>query len=152
MHQLRANRTSNLSANVLSKTKKMKRIKRAYDIYSVLYFIVIKNTTASMKQDNKMSLKNDFNSKRFRIEIQIFQQNQEQQQKTSTKKKRIFNNETEKKEIMKKNVKLLKTLKTLKEYFNNRSIAISKNKKTAKKFITKNNRNINDVEKKMNYE
>ena len=27
-----------------------------------------------------MSLKNDFNSKKFRIEIQIFQQNQEQQQ------------------------------------------------------------------------
>ena len=49
---------------------------------------------------------------------------------------------------MKKDVKFLKTLKTLKEYFNNRLIAISKNKKIAKKFITKNNRNINDVEKK----
>ena len=70
--------------------KEMKRVKKAYDIYSVLYFIVIKNTTASMKQDNKMSLKNDFDSKKFRIEIQISQQNQEQQQKTSTKKKEFL--------------------------------------------------------------
>ena len=52
---------------------------------------------------------------------------------------------------MKKNVRFLKTLKTLRKYFNNRSIAISKNKEIAKKFITKNNRNINDAEKKMNY-
>ena len=126
----------------------MKRVKKTYDICSVLYFIIIKNTTASMKQDNKMSFKNDFDSKKFRIEIQISQQNQEQQQKTSTKKKRIFNSETEKKKIMKKDVKSLKTLKTLKKYFNNRSIAISRNKEVAKKFITKNNRNINDVEKK----
>ena len=128
--------------------KKIKRIKKAYNICSVLYFIVIKNTTASMKEDNKMSFKNDFDLKKFRIEIQIFQQNQEQQQKTSTKKKRILNNETEKEKIMKKDVRLLKTLKTLKEYFNNRSIVISKNKEIAKKFITKNNRNINDAEKK----
>ena len=49
---------------------------------------------------------------------------------------------------MKKDVKFLRTLKTLKEYFNNRSIAISRNKKVAKKFITKSNRNINDAEKK----
>ena len=126
----------------------MKRVKKAYDICSVLYFIVIKNTTASMKQDNKMSFKNDFDSKKFRIEIQIFQQNQEQQQKTSTKKKRTFNSETEKKEIMKKDVRFLRTLKTLKEYFSNRSIAISRNKEIAKKFITKNNRNTNDAEKK----
>ena len=77
----------------------MKRIKRAYDICSVLYFIVIKNTTTSMKQNNKLSFKNDFDSIKFRIEIQISQQNQEQQQqqKTSTKKKRILNNETMKK-------------------------------------------------------
>ena len=70
----------------------MKRIKRAYDICSVLYFTVIKNTTASMKQDNKMSLKNDFDSKKYRIEIQIFQQNQEQQQqqKTSAKEKKFL--------------------------------------------------------------
>ena len=70
--------------------KEMKRIKRAYDICSVLYLIVIKNTTASMKQNNKMSFKNDFDSKKLRIEIQIFQQNQEQQQKTSTKKKEFL--------------------------------------------------------------
>ena len=49
---------------------------------------------------------------------------------------------------MKKNVKFLRTLKTLKKYFSNRSIAIFKNKEIAKKFITKNNRNINDAEKK----
>ena len=99
----------------------MKRIKRAYNICSVLYFTVIKNTTALMKQNNKLSFKNDFDSKKFRIKIQIFQQNQEQQQqqKTSTKKKRIFNSETEKKTI-KKNVRFLRTLKTLKEYFSNR--------------------------------
>ena len=42
----------------------------------------------------------------------------------------------------------LKTLKTLKKYFNNCLITISRNKEIAKKFITKNNRNINDVEKK----
>ena len=128
----------------------MKRVKRAYDICSVLYLIVIKNTTASMKQDNKMSHKNDFDSKKSRIEIQISQQNQEQQQqqKTSAKKKRTLNSETKKEETMKKNVKFLKTLKTLKKYFNNRSIAISRNKKVAKKFITKNNRNIHDAEKK----
>ena len=101
-----------------------------------------------MKQNNKMSLKNDFDSKKFRIEIQIFQQNQEQQQKTSTKEKRTLNSETKKKKIMKKDVRFLKTLKTLKEYFSNHSIAISKNKEIAKKFITKNNRNINDAEKK----
>ena len=128
--------------------KEVKRVKRAYDICSMFYFIVIKNTTASMKQNNKMSLKNDFDSKKSRIEIQISQQNQEQQQKTSTKKFFFFNNKTKKKKIMKKDVKFLKTLKTLKEYFSNRSIAISRNKEIAKKFITKNNRNINDAEKK----
>ena len=49
---------------------------------------------------------------------------------------------------MKKDVRLLRTLKTLKKYFNNRSIATFRNKEIAKKFITKNNRNINDTEKK----
>ena len=48
---------------------------------------------------------------------------------------------------MKKDVKFLKILKTLKEYFNNRLIVIFKNKEVTKKFITKNNRNINDVKK-----
>ena len=49
---------------------------------------------------------------------------------------------------MKKNVRFLKTLKTLRKYFNNRSIAISRNKRIVKKFITKNNQNINDAGKK----
>ena len=62
----------------LIKHKEMKRIKKVYDIYSVFYFTVIKNTIASIKQDNKMSFKNDFVSKKFQIEIQIFQQQQEQ--------------------------------------------------------------------------
>ena len=52
---------------------------------------------------------------------------------------------------MKKNVRFLKTLKTLKKYFNNRLIAIFKKKEIAKKFIIKNNQNIDDVEKKMNF-
>ena len=127
----------------------MKRVKRAYDICSVLYFTVIKNTTASMKQDNKMSQNNDFVSKKFRIEIQISQQHQEQQQqKTSAKEKRILNNETENEKTMKKDVRFLRTLKTLRKYFSNRSIVILRNKEIAKKFITKNNRNCNDAEKK----
>ena len=131
------------------KQKEMKRIKRAYNICSVLYFTVIKNTTASTKQDNKMSQNNDFVSKKFRIEIQISQQHQEQQQQeTSAKKKRILNNETENEKTMKKDVRFLRTLKTLKEYFSNRSIVILRNKEIAKKFITKNNRNFNDAEKK----
>ena len=48
---------------------------------------------------------------------------------------------------MKKDVKFLKKLKTLKKYFNNRSIFTFKNKDVTKKFITKNNRNINDAKK-----
>ena len=97
-----------------------------------------------------MSSNNDFVSKKLRIEIQIFQQQQKQQQqkKTFVEEKRILNNETENEKTMKKDVKFLRTLKTLKKYFSNRSIAISKNKEIAKKFITKNNRNINDAEKK----
>ena len=47
-----------------------------------------------------------------------------------------------------KNVKFLKTLKTLKKYFNNHSIVIFKNEEITKKFITKKNRNINNVKKK----
>ena len=49
---------------------------------------------------------------------------------------------------MKKEIRSLRTLKTLKEYFSNRSIVIFRNKEIAKKFITKNNRNSNDAEKK----
>ena len=131
------------------KQKEMKRIKKTYDICSVLYFTIIKNTTASTKQDNKMSQNNDFVSKKPRIEIQIFQQHQEQQQqKTSAKKKEFWIMKQKTKKQWKKNVKLLRTLKTLKKYFSNRSIVILRNKEIAKKFITKNNRNINDVEKK----
>ena len=130
--------------------KEMKKIKRTYDICSVLYFIVIENTTASMKQNNKMSFNNDFVSKKFRIEIQIFQQQQEQQQqkKTFIEEKRTLNSETKNEKAMKKDVKFLKTLKTLRKQFSNRSIATLKNKEIAKKFITKSNRNINDAGKK----
>ena len=150
MHQLQTNKASNLSANVFNKTKKMKKVKKAYDICSMLYLTVFKNTTVFIKQNNKMSFKNDFLSKKSRIEIQIFrqQQKQQQQKKTFAKKKRIFNSETNDEKTMKKDVRFLKMLKMLKEYFNNRFITISKNKEIAKKFITKNNRNINDVEKK----
>ena len=115
----------------------------------MLYFTVIKNTIASMKQDNKMSQNNDLDSKKFRIEIQISQQHQkQQQQKTSAKEKKTLNSETENEKTMKKDVKFLKTLRTLRKYFSNRSIVILRNKKIAKKFITKNNRNFNDAEKK----
>ena len=69
MHQLRTNRASNLSANMLSKTRRNERIKKAYNICLVLYFTIIKNTTTSIKQNNKMSFKNDFVSKKFRPEI-----------------------------------------------------------------------------------
>ena len=68
--------------------------------------------------------------------------------KKHQRKKKILNNETKDEEAMKKNVRFLKTLKTLKEYFNNRSIVILRNKEIAKKFITKSNRNFNDAEKK----
>ena len=76
----------------LVRQKEMKKVKREYNICSFFYFTVIKNTTISIKQNNKMSLKNDFDSKKFRIKIQIFQQNQEQQlqQKTSAKKKEFL--------------------------------------------------------------
>ena len=95
-----------------------------------------------------MSSKNDFVSKKFQIEIQISQQQKQQQQQKTSAKKKILINETENEKTMKKDVRFLRTLKILKEYFSNRSIIISKNEEIAKKFITKNNRNINDVEKK----
>ena len=68
--------------------------------------------------------------------------------KKHQRKKKKFNNEKKNEKTIIKNVRFLKTSKTLKKYFNNRSIAIFKNKKIARKFITKNNRNINDAEKK----
>ena len=49
---------------------------------------------------------------------------------------------------MEKDVRPLRTLRRLRKYFSNRSIAIIRNSGVAKKFITKNNRNINDAEKK----
>ena len=102
--------------------KEMKRVKKAYDMCSVLYLTVtvIENTTTSMKQDNKTSLKSDFVSKKSRIEIQISQQQQEQQQqqkKTSTKEKKTFNNETENEKTMKKDVKFLKNFENVERIF-----------------------------------
>ena len=134
------------------KQKKMKKVKRAYNICSVLYFTIIKNTTASTKQNNKMLQNNDFDSKSFELRYKYFNNiKNNNNKKHQRKKKRILNNETKNEKTMKKDVKSLKILKTLKKYFSNRSIVIFKNKKVAKKFITKNNRNFNDVEKKMNY-
>ena len=61
---------------------------------------------------------------------------------TKRKKKTLISETVEKKAVKKE----IKTIKTLKEYFVNRSIAISKNKKMTKKFITKINRNSKNVE------
>ena len=47
---------------------------------------------------------------------------------------------------MKKKRKKVKTAKTLKEYFVNRSITMFRNKEMTKKFITKINRDSKDVE------
>ena len=58
-------------------------------------------------------------------------------------KKRTLISETDEKETVKKEIK---TIKTLEEYFVNRSIAIFRNKEMTKKFITKINRNSKDVE------
>ena len=60
-----------------------------------------------------------------------------------TKKKRTLISKTDQKEAVKKEIK---TIKTLKEYFVNRSIVILRNKEMTKKFITKINRNSKDVE------
>ena len=83
-----------------------------------------------MKQNNKMSSKNNFVSNKFRIEIQISNNNKNNNSKKNIcRKKRTLNNKTKNEKTMKKNVKILKTLKTLKEYFNNSSIVIFKKKK-----------------------
>ena len=73
MNQLRVDRTSSLNAYVLSKSKKVKRIKRAYDINSVFYSITIRNFTVSAEQSNKMFVLNDIVSNNSRIKIQISQ-------------------------------------------------------------------------------
>ena len=122
--------------------KEMKKFKRAYDICSVLYFTVLKKIIESIEQDNKMSTKNNVVSTNFRIQIQISQFS-EQQQEATKRKKRTLINETDEKKAMKKEIK---TIKTLKEYFVNRSIIIFKNKRMTKKFITKINRNSKSVE------
>ena len=113
----------------------MKRFKKAYNICSRLYFTVFKNIIKSSEQSNKMSIKNDVVSKNSRIQIQISQFSSQQQQQKTIKKILI----SEKK---------VKIAKTLKEYFVNRSIVISKNKEMTKKFITKINRNSKNVENK----
>ena len=128
----------------LIRQREMKRSKRAYDICSVLYFTVFKNIIKSIEQNNKMSTKNDVVSTNFRVQIQILHFSFEQQQQERTKwKKRTLINETDKEKKVKKEIK---TIKTLREYFVNRSITTLKNKEMTKKFITKINRNSKDVE------
>ena len=122
--------------------KEMKRFKRTYDICSVLYFTAFKNIIESIEQNNKMSTKNDVVSTSFRIQIQISQFSQQQQEATKEKKRTLIN-ETDEKEAVKKEIK---TIKTLEEYFVNRSIVIFRNKEMTKKFITKINRDSKDVE------
>ena len=91
-----------------------------------------------------MSTKNDVVSTNFRIQIQISQfLFQQQQQKTTKRKKKTLISETDEKKAVKKKIK---TIKTLKKYFVNRSIIIFKNKRMTKKFITKINRNSKNVE------
>ena len=142
MHQLRTNKASNMSAHMLNKTKKMKKFKRTYDICSVLYLTVFKNIIESIEQNNKISTKNDVVSTSLRVQIQISQFSQQQQKATKREKKSLIS-ETDKEETMKKKIK---TIKTLKKYFVNRSIVTLKNKEMTKKFITKINRNSKDVE------
>ena len=89
-----------------------------------------------------MSTKNDVVLTNSRIQIQISQFSQQQQEATKREKRTLIS-EIDEKEVMKKEIK---TIKTLKEYFVNRSIIIFKNKKMTKKFITKINRNSKDVE------
>ena len=89
-----------------------------------------------------MSTKNDVVSTSLRIQIQISQFSQQQQEATKREKRTLIS-ETDEKKVMKKEIK---TIKTLKKYFVNRSIIIFKNKRMTKKFITKINRNSKNVE------
>ena len=112
----------------------------------MLYFTALKNIIEFIQQNNKMSTRNDNISTNFRVQIQISQFSfQQQQQKTTKRKKRTLINKTDKKKTVKKKIK---TIKTLKEYFVNRSIIIFKNNEMTKKFITKINRKSKNVEKK----
>ena len=122
--------------------KEMKKFKRTYDICSVLYFTVFKKIIKAIEQNNRMTTRNDVVSTSFRIQIQISQFSQQQQKATKRKKKTLIN-EIDEKKAMKKEIK---TIKTLKKYFVNRSIVIFKNKRMTKKFITKINRNSKNVE------
>ena len=124
------------------KQKEMKKFKKTYDICSVLYFTIFKKIIEFIEQNNRMSTKNDVVSTSLRIQIQISQFSQ-QQQKATKEKKRTLISETDEKKVMKRKIK---TIKTLKKYFVNRSIVISRNKRMTKKFITKINRNSKDVE------
>ena len=74
--------------------KKMKRIKKAYNICFMLYFTIIKNTTTSMKQDNKMFLI------RFR-----FEKNFESKYKYRNNNK---NNNSKRKHLSKKKISIAK--------------------------------------------
>ena len=120
----------------------MKKFKRAYDMCSLFYFTVFKNIIESIEQSNKMSTKNDVVSTNFRVQIQISQFSQ-QQQKATKRKNRTLISETDEEKAVKKEIK---TIKTLKKYFVNRSITTFKNKEMTKKFITKINRNSKNVE------
>ena len=83
-----------------------------------------------------MLVLNELGSKGSRVQIQI-----SQQQESNNEEKRTHFIETDEKESKNKNAKFTKTLK---EFFQNRSKAILKNKRLTKKLITKKNKNIND--------
>ena len=122
----------------------MERSKRAYDICPVLYPTAPKNTIEPTQQGNKMPTKNGVVPTSPRVQVQISQlSSQQQQQETTKKKKKTLISETDEEEAVKKEIK---TIKTLKEYFVNRSIVTLRNKEMTKKFITKINRNSKDVE------
>ena len=105
MHQLQTNKTSNLNVYVLSKTKRSRKNQKIYNINSIFYSTIVKNFTISTKQNNKMFVLDDIVSKSFRIEIEIFQQ----QQKLSNKK-RIHTVKSNDKKMKNKNFKFIKTL------------------------------------------
>ena len=93
------------------KQKEIKRFRKTYNLCSMLYFTAFKNIIKLIEQDNKMLFKNDVVLKSLRIQIQISQLSfQQQQQKTIEREKRIFINEIDKEETVKKKIKTAKTL------------------------------------------
>ena len=52
--------------------KRIKRMKRTYDINLIFYSTTVKIFTISIKQSKKISILNEIVSKNFRIEIRIF--------------------------------------------------------------------------------